>query len=405
MIRALERALYKTDRPIVGTPGRQPVQEVDDGIAEAARVVVGRKVDLEMEVAPERSRAKLGVTGDARSCGSNAEHAEGDGYQQCAFQRGQRSVRAMKLRRPRSKVAVATVALVAFLGVGLAGARAYVDNFLAYRGFDAPRDPVYVKTSGTLRRIMVRSPALGGRAQEVYVYLPPGYAAHPSRRYPVLYLLHGFPGRPLAFIETVQMGVVEDSLAAKRVAQPLILVMPFGSTSTFTDEEWANGAHAGNEWASFVARDLVRYIDGHYRTIRAARARAIGGLSEGGYGAVDIALQNPHEFSVVESWSGYMQPAKLRSIYGQRLQLLQANDPMLLAPRDTAALQALGTYFWFYSGSEDHFRTQNAAFASELRRLQIPHRFRLVYGGHNWAIWRANARAAYLVASTRLSDG
>jgi enterochelin esterase-like enzyme len=311
----------------------------------------------------------------------------------------------MKLGRPRPKAAAVMVALVAFLGVGLAGARAYVDNFLAYRGFDAPRDPAFVKTPGALRRVAVTSAALGGRAQEVYVYLPPGYAAHPARRYPVLYLLHGFPGRPLAFIETVQMGVVEDSLSAEGAAQPLILVMPFGSTSTFTDEEWANGARHGNGWAAFVARDLVHYVDTHYRTIRSARARAIGGLSEGGYGAVNIALQHPREFSVVESWSGYMQPARLRSIYGKRLQLLPSNDPMLLARRDSAALHALGTYFWFYSGSEDQFRTQNAAFASELRRLDVPHRFRLVYGGHNWGIWRANARAAYLAAATRLADG
>ena len=311
----------------------------------------------------------------------------------------------MKLGRPRPKVAAAVVALVAFLGVGLAGARAYVDNFLAYRGFDAPRDPAFVKTPGTLRRITVTSAALGGRAQEVYVYLPPGYAAHRSRHYPVLYLLHGFPGRPLAFIETVQMGVVEDSLTARGAAQPLILVMPFGSTSTFTDEEWANGASPKNGWASFVSHDLVHYVDAHYRTMRSSRARAIGGLSEGGYGAVNIALQHPSEFSVVESWSGYMQPARLRSIFGQHLQLLQENDPMLLAPRNAPALHTLGTYFWFYSGSEDHFRTQNAAFATELGRLEIPHRFRLVYGGHNWAIWRANARAAYLAASTRLADG
>ena len=64
------------------------------------------------------------------------------------------------------------------------------------------------------------------------------------RRYPVLYLLHGFPGRPLAFLQTVQMGIVDDAVTARRQAQPLILVMPFGSTGTFTDEEWVNGVRA-----------------------------------------------------------------------------------------------------------------------------------------------------------------
>ena len=67
---------------------------------------------------------------------------------------------------------------------------------------------------GTVQRLLVPSAALGGRRQEAYVYLPSGYAQHPHRRYPVMYLLHGFPGRPLAFLETVQMGIVDDVLTA-----------------------------------------------------------------------------------------------------------------------------------------------------------------------------------------------
>jgi enterochelin esterase-like enzyme len=307
--------------------------------------------------------------------------------------------------RVRPTAFAAAAALAVFLGVGLTEANGYVGNFLRYRGFDPPKEPAFVTHPGTLVRASVPSRALGGRAQEAYVYLPSGYAAHPKRRYPVLYLLHGFPGRPLAFIETVQMGIVEDTLTARGRAQPLILVIPIGSTGTVKDEVWANGAGSGNDWASFVANDLVRYVDTHYRTLRSARARAIGGLSEGGFGAVNIALHHPGEFSVVESWSGYMQPSKLRSVFGPKLQLLARNDPLTLVPKVAPALRALGTYFWFYSGSEDRLRTSNARFAGELTRLELPHRFRLVYGGHNWALWRANARVAYLAAAQRLEHG
>ena len=307
--------------------------------------------------------------------------------------------------RLRPTGVVATAALVVFLGVGLVGAHGYVGNFVRYRGFDPPREPRFVSQPGSLVRVDVPSRALGGRKQEAYVYLPSGYAQHRARRYSVMYLLHGFPGRPLAFIETVQMGVVEDALTARNRAQPLILVMPFGSTGTFTDEEWVNGTGAGNGWTSFVANDLVRYVDSHYRTIRSARGRAIGGLSEGGFGAVNIALHYPGEFSVVESWSGYMQPDKLHSVFGSNLQLLPRNDPPVLVRRDASALRSLGTYFWFYSGSEDRLRGQNRSFASELTQLRLPHRYRLVYGGHNWALWRGNARVAYLAAAKRLAHG
>jgi enterochelin esterase-like enzyme len=299
---------------------------------------------------------------------------------------------------------LASAALLAFLAVGFVGARSYGLNYWLYRGFDAPRDPAYVKVAGTEHTIAVTSPALGGRAQQVVVYLPPGYATS-RRRYPVLYLLHGFPGRPLAFLETVQMGVVVDSVAARSAGRGAILVMPFGSTGTFTDKEWANGVGAGQGWSTFVARDLVRAIDARYRTIRSARGRAIAGLSEGGYGAINIALHRPREFGVVESWSGYERPDKLRSIFGPQLQLLAANDPRALLPRVAPELRRLHTFFWFYSGSDDPLRTQNRSFAAELTRYRVPHRYFESYGGHNWALWRADAQPAYLAALGRLRRG
>ena len=296
-------------------------------------------------------------------------------------------------------------ALALFLVVGLYGARGYLDNYLSYRGFPPPHEPAFVSQPGTVQRLLVHSPALGGRNQEAYVYLPSGYASHPGRRYGVLYLLHGFPGRPLAFLQTVEMGIVDDVLTVRRRAAPLILVMPFGSTGTFSDKEWVDGVGPHDGWATFVARDLVRTIDARYRTIPSAGGRAIGGLSEGGYGAIDIALHHPREFSVVESWSGYERPDRLQSLFGKQLQLLPANDPRLLLPRVAPLLRKRGTYFWFYSGSMDRFRHENAAFARELSRERVAHRYFRVFGGHNWGIWRSTARAAYLAAANKLARG
>ncbi len=163
-------------------------------------------------------------------------------------------------------------ALGIFLAVGVFGAYRYVENYWAFRGFAPPHDAAFVKVHGTPARFAVASPALGGRRQPVDVYLPPGYRTHPQRRYPVAYLLHGFPGRPGAFLATVRMGVVEDDLVALHRVHPLILVMPFGSTGSFTDKEWANGIGKYEAWETFVARDVVRAVDARYRTIGAAPA-------------------------------------------------------------------------------------------------------------------------------------
>jgi enterochelin esterase-like enzyme len=293
----------------------------------------------------------------------------------------------------------------AFLAVGFVGVDRYGRNYWLYRGFPPPHDPAFVHERGSVEHIKVRSAALGGRSQDVYVYLPPGYARHPQRRYPVLYLLHGFPGRPLAFILTVRMGVVEDELVAKRQAQPLILVMPFGSTGTFTDKEWADGAGSAEGWGTFVSRDVVHTIDARYRTIATQRGRAIGGLSEGGYGAINLAMQHPQEFSVVESWSGYERAARNHSIFGRSLAGLELNSPLDRLQPDARVLRRLHTYFWIYTGTDDSLRGQNEQFARALAKAHVPHRYLELAGGHNWALWRGMAWRSYLTAAQRLARG
>jgi enterochelin esterase-like enzyme len=295
----------------------------------------------------------------------------------------------------------ATLLAVLFVAGGALGVYRYAWNFWLYRGFPPPKDPAFVTTTGTTEEISVRSPALGGRSQQVDVYLPPGYATS-TKRYPVLYLLHGFPGRPAAFLLTVRAGVVDDVLSAKGLAQPLILVMPFGSTGTFTDKEWANGVRPNEGWETFVARDLVRAIDARYRTIPTGAGRALGGLSEGGYGALNIGLHHPGEFRVLESWSGYERADPIRSIFGARQSLLTQNSPSLTLGAETKKLRRAHTYFWFYSGSTDHFLKQNQAFAAQLRRAHLPYRFFEVKGGHNWALWRGNASRAMLAMARRI---
>jgi enterochelin esterase-like enzyme len=198
------------------------------------------------------------------------------------------------------------------------------------------------------------------------------------------------------------MGVVEDELVALHRIRPAILVMPFGSTGSFTDEEWANGIQPHSAWETFVARDLVRAVDARYRTIRRGSARALAGLSEGGYGAFNIGIHHPGEFRVLESWSGYERADPIRSIFGARQSLLTQNSPSLTLGAETKKLRRAHTYFWFYSGSTDHFLKQNQAFAAQLRRAHLPYRFFKVKGGHNWALWRGNASRAMLAMARRI---
>ena len=84
--------------------------------------------------------------------------------------------------------------------------------------------------------------------------------------------------------------------------KPVIMVIPTGTRSFLTDEEWVNGITPGNAWDTFVARDLVHAIDSRYRTIASAHGRGLIGLSEGGYGALNIGLRCSRSATAWLSW-------------------------------------------------------------------------------------------------------
>jgi enterochelin esterase-like enzyme len=292
-------------------------------------------------------------------------------------------------------LAAPAVGFLLFLSVGFVGLYRYLDSFWLYRGFPPPRDPAFVKQAGTIQTIQVTSPAIGGRSERVEVYLPPGYDPTAAQRYPVLYLLHGFPGNPDGFVRTVRVGVVEDTLLAEKKMKPTILAMPMGSTGIGRDQKWE----------TFLERDVVRAIDGNFNTIRSGAGRGLAGLSEGGYAAFNIGLHHPARFHVLESWSGYETADDIKSIFGGRRKLLEHNSPSSTLPKAAPQLRREHAYAWFYSGTNDGLRKQNVRFAAELRRLRIRYHFFLAPGGHNWAVWRTNAWQAIEVASAHLAHG
>lgn len=297
----------------------------------------------------------------------------------------------------------ATVGVFAVLG-GI-GLYRYLDNYWLARGFAPPKDPAWVTQKGHLESIRVVSAALGGRAQQVLVYLPPGYQSQPHRRYPVLYLLHGSPGEPTSMFNALQAGVIEDKLVTLHKMQPVILVLPNGSTSFFSDTEWANGIGRGQRWETFVARDVVHAIDSRFRTIPRGAGRAIAGLSEGGYGSLNIGFHHPRLFRVLESWSGYMRASRIISIFGNEARRMVSNSPMLYLPRIAPVLRRDHVHVWFYVCKHDEFPNQNLRFASLLTSYGIPHTFRIVRGGHNWGAWRRNVPAAFMAAARLLAHG
>jgi S-formylglutathione hydrolase FrmB len=145
----------------------------------------------------------------------------------------------------------------------------------------------------------LQTPALRDPTR-VRVLLPTGYAADASRRYPVLYLLHGADSD---YRSWTRYG---DAQAITARA-PMIVVMPDGGANGwYTD--WYQGARPVQpRWETYHVGELVPWIDATYRTIATRRGRAIAGLSMGGYGALSYAARHPDTFAAAASFSGALE--------------------------------------------------------------------------------------------------
>jgi enterochelin esterase-like enzyme len=129
----------------------------------------------------------------------------------------------------------------------------------------------------------------------VAVYLPPNYGKS-AQRYPVLYLLHGYTGDERGWMNPGYVGLPDllDKLIAQHAIGPMLVVMP-NSFNRFGGSFYANSELSG-DWEDFIVRDLVAYIDAHYRTLAATASRGIAGHSMGGYGALRIGMEHPEVF-------------------------------------------------------------------------------------------------------------
>jgi S-formylglutathione hydrolase len=157
---------------------------------------------------------------------------------------------------------------------------------------------------GKVERIKVHGKALEGNLEgdspdrDVSIYLPPSYATEQNRRYPVIYLLHGYTDSDDLWFGSKQHFINVPTVADKALAsgaREMIIVMPNAYTA-YAGSMYSSSATTG-DWEAFVARDLVSYIDSHYRTIPEATSRGLAGHSMGGYGTVRIGMKNPDVFS------------------------------------------------------------------------------------------------------------
>ena len=166
-------------------------------------------------------------------------------------------------------------------------------------------------SSGTVERVIVHGKALEGNLEgdspdrEVTVYLPPSYAGDQTRRYPVVYLLHGYGERDDVFTgRLAKLQEIADRLAPAQGFSEPIVVIP-NAFSLHKGSMYSNSVTTG-DWESFIAEDLVAYVDGRYRTLAKRMSRGLAGHSMGGYGALRIGMKRPDVFSSLYIMSAFL---------------------------------------------------------------------------------------------------
>ena len=154
----------------------------------------------------------------------------------------------------------------------------------------------------TVERIKVHGAALEGNLEgnaadrDVFVFLPPAYAAQKSRRFPVVYALHGFFigaeqwTHEIHVPQTIE-GAFAQSAQGAQGAQEMIVVLP-DSKTVHNGSMYSSSVTVG-DFERFVSHDLVAYIDAHYRTIAVRSSRGLAGHSMGGYGVSRIGMKHP----------------------------------------------------------------------------------------------------------------
>lgn len=212
-----------------------------------------------------------------------------------------------------------------------------------------------------------------GTRRRVHVYTPPGYGKDPSRKYPVLYLLHGSGDNDSHWMHIGRANVIADNLIADGKAVPMIIVMPDGHVidPARTDDK------ARQERRIAFEKDLLDHViplvESTYAVKTDPESRAITGLSMGGGQALGVGLKYPDRFAWVGGFSsgiGGKDPV-LESL---KVDPKKANEQLKLV--------------WIWIGKEDFLLEGNRAFIAGLKELKVDHEYKETAGAHRWSVWR-----------------
>jgi enterochelin esterase-like enzyme len=233
---------------------------------------------------------------------------------------------------------------------------------------------------GAVASVYYHSSALG-RDRRLHVYTPPGYETG-TDKLPVLYLLHGASDSDDSWTSVGRANFILDNLIAAKKAKPMLVVMPAGHTGPFSftmpTPKAKDGGPAGNaRFEDDFAKDIMPYVEKHYR-VRADRAdRAIAGLSMGGAQTLNLLATHPKDFAYAGVFSSAVIFGKAADWETQHQAALDDKDAQ-------GGLKLL----WFATGKDDRLMDRTKETVELFKKHGFQPEFKETPGGHTWINWR-----------------
>ena len=273
--------------------------------------------------------------------------------------------------------------------------------------------PLAFSQGGLIRESLSLNSTILGKDVEYSLWLPPDYEQS-NRRYPVLYLLHGYSDDETGWTQFGEVKAIADRQLSKDEMAAMIIVMPDAGVT------WYINSHDGKvNYEDFFVKEFIPHIDKTLRTRTDRQYRAVAGLSMGGMGTCVLAMKHPDLFSTAaplsaavwtdeeitsvpdENWS-----RGLGLVYGKDL---KGKDRLTPHYRKNAAIsivnasnpEDLKKVRWYIDcGDKDFLIKGNMALHAAMIDRKIPHEFRVREGVHDWTYWRTALPEVFKFIST-----
>jgi enterochelin esterase-like enzyme len=236
---------------------------------------------------------------------------------------------------------------------------------------------------GTLHHHFYRSRVVGDD-RDFYVYTPPAYDPHESKRYPVLYLLHGFSDDASGWTAVGRAHVILDNLIAAGKAKPMLVVMTLGygapeivSRGFGAFRDLALRQRNYERYRDALFTEVIPFVENTYRVTADRESRAIAGLSMGGAESLLVGLNALDRFAQIGAFSSGGVPEDFDATFAQLD--AKANDRLRL--------------LWIACGTDDRLIDANRKLHAWLDAKGVRHTMVETPGAHTWMVWRRNLAA------------